>query len=297
MQIMYGLAGERHLDEWEVPWLPGHAGSSPVRIGNAAASQLQLDVYGEIADALAVARKGGLPSVPRLVDLTVTWLQHLEKIWSEPDNGIWEIRGEPQHFTHSKVMSWLAFRRVSEIRHLGKAERFRNRWRQLAARIHGDICRHGVDARGGHFVQAYGSRRLDASLLLLAIVGFLPARDQRIRNTVAAIEKDLIFDGLVLRYETDTRLDGLPKGEGAFLACSFWLADNYILLGRLKEARSLFERLISLSNDVGLLSEEYDPRARRFLGNFPQAFSHVGLVNTAINLSQAQCPATHRPGG
>ncbi len=288
LQIMYGLAGERRLDEWEVPWLPGYANSRPVRIGNAAAVQLQLDVFGELTDTLAMARGAGMPSMPRSVELSQTWLFHLEKIWREPDEGIWEVRGKPQHFTHSKVMTWLAFHRAAEAPHLGRAERYRRRWRRLAARIHRDICRHAVDPRGGYFTQSYESRRLDASLLLLALVGFLPPSDPRIRRTVAAIERRLLVDGLVIRYETRPGVDGLPPGEGAFLACSFWLADNYILLGRLEDARRLFRKLVALCNDVGLLSEEYDPRARRFLGNFPQAFSHVALVNTAFRLARAE---------
>jgi GH15 family glucan-1,4-alpha-glucosidase len=290
MQIMYGLAGERRLDEWQVPWLPGFAGSAPVRIGNAAAGQLQLDVYGEVADALALARKGGLRSGRRDVALTTSWLEHLAKIWRQPDNGIWEVRGKPQHFTHSKVMAWVAFKRAADSRGLGLGRAARARWGRLADRIHREICRHAVDPRGGHFVQAYGSPRLDASLLLLAIVGFLPPKDPRLRKTVAAIERRLMDEGLVLRYETDGRLDGLPKGEGAFLACSFWLVDNYALMGRLEDARRLFRRLLGLCNDVGLLSEEYDPRARRFLGNFPQAFSHVAVVNSAFGLMRAEGP-------
>ena len=288
MQIMYGLAGERRLDEWQVPWLPGFARSAPVRIGNAAAGQLQLDVYGEVADALALARKGGLSAGPRSINVFNSWLEHLARIWHLPDNGIWEVRGGPQHFTHSKVMVWVAFRRAADSPDIDPAAR--RHWGRLAARIHRDICRNAVDPRGGHFVQAYGSRRLDASLLLLAIVGFLPPEDPRLIKTVAAIERRLLVDGLVLRYETDRRLDGLPQGEGAFLACSFWLADNYALMGRREDARQLFLRLLGLCNDVGLLSEEYDPRARRFLGNFPQAFSHVALVNTAFGLMRAEGP-------
>ncbi|HEX7200346.1 MAG TPA: glycoside hydrolase family 15 protein, partial [Dongiaceae bacterium] len=243
-------------------------------------------VYGEIADAQAVARKGGLSIVKRSVALTTSWLEHLRKIWRQPDNGIWEVRGRPQHFTHSKVMCWVAFDRAAQAPHISRKER--QHWRRLAARVHGEICRYAVDPKGGHFTQAYGSRRLDASLLLLAIVGFLPPDDPRLVKTVAAIEQRLLVDGLVLRYETDRRLDGLPKGEGAFLACSFWLADNYCLMGRVEEARALFRRLVGLCNDVGLLAEEYDPRARRFLGNYPQAFSHVALVNSAFALKRAE---------
>ena len=235
-----------------------------------------------------MARKGGLTSVKRSVALTNSWLEHLARIWHQPDNGIWEVRGKPQHFTHSKVMAWVAFRRAADSPDLGRAAR--NRWGRLADRIHREVCRNALDPRGGHFVQAYGSRRLDASLLLLAIVGFLPPDDPRLTKTVAAIERRLLVEGLVLRYETERSLDGLPQGEGAFLACSFWLADNYALMGRLEDARRLFRRLLGLCNDVGLLSEEYDPRAQRFLGNFPQAFSHVALVNTAFGLMRAAGP-------
>lgn len=295
MQIMYGIAGERRLDEWQVPWLPGFADSAPVRIGNAAANQLQLDVYGEIADALALSRKGGIDSAPRSLELTTSWLDHLAKIWHQPDSGIWEIRGEPRHFTHSKVMAWVAFNRASDAAHMPRD--LRATWRRLADRIHRDICRHAVDPKGGYFAQSYGSDKLDASLLLMAIVGFLPPDDPRLVRTVAAIEERLMADGLVLRYETDRQLDGLPKGEGAFLACSFWLADNYTLMGRLKDARALFRRLVALCNDVGLLAEEYDPRAKRFLGNFPQAFSHVALVNTAIALGRAEGEKLRRLSG
>lgn len=285
MQTMYGVAGERRLDEWLIDWLPGYEGTKPVRVGNAAALQLQLDVYGELADVMTIARRGGLPPAPRRPELRKAILDHLESIWASPDEGIWEIRGTPQHFTHSKVMTWVAFDRASKAVRVGRADRAR--WKEIAAEIHADICNKAVDEARGCFVQAYGSTRLDASLLMLPIVGFLPPGDARIVKTVEEIEKHLLFDGLVMRYETESGVDGLPPGEGVFLACSFWLADNYILLGRLKEAEELFNRLVGLANDVGLLSEEYDPRARRMLGNFPQAFSHVALVNTALNLMHA----------
>jgi GH15 family glucan-1,4-alpha-glucosidase len=294
LQIMYGLAGERRLDEWELPWLPGYGGSAPVRVGNAAASQLQLDVYGEIANALALARRDGLGGLPRSSELRQTWLHHLEKVWREPDSGIWEVRGKPRHFTHSKVMAWVAFNCAAQSPHLGGAPSHRDHWRRMAERIHRDICKNALDSRGRHFVQSYGSRNLDASLLLLPIVGFLPAQDSRIRRTVEAIERRLVVDGLVMRYDSGSGVDALPPGEGAFLACSFWLADNYILLGRIEEARALFRRLVGLCNDVGLLAEEYDPRARRFLGNFPQAFSHVALVNTAFGLTREELPRRGR---
>jgi GH15 family glucan-1,4-alpha-glucosidase len=285
---MYGVAGERSLDEWEIDWLPGYENSTPVRVGNAAALQLQLDIYGELADTMAQATKGGLPPVPRRAEIREVFLQHLESIWRKPDEGIWEIRGAPQHFTHSKVMAWVAFDRAA--RNLQVPARERAHWKKVADTIHAHVCLHGIDPERNCFVQSYGSDLMDASLLLLPIVGFLPAKETRVRNTVREIEKHLFVDGLVLRYQTDTDVDGLPPGEGAFLACSFWLVDNYILLGRLDDAKRLLERLLKLQNDVGLLAEEYDPRAKRMLGNFPQAFSHVALVNSALNLLHAIQP-------
>jgi GH15 family glucan-1,4-alpha-glucosidase len=295
LQIMYGLGGERRLTEWEVPWLPGFEGSSPVRIGNAAVNQTQLDVYGEVLDALYHAHSHGLPpnqhgdAVGRVV------LRHLAKIWDQPDEGIWEVRGPPQHFTHSKVMAWVAFDRLVKIlEQRGSTGRALPRWRQARTRIHEDICSKAFDPDLGSFVQAYGSKALDASLLLLPLVGFLPPTDPRIIGTLKAIERRLVVEGFVLRYDTGEVVDGLPPGEGAFLACSFWLADNFILQGRMTEARELFERLLALRNDVGLLAEEYDPRLGRQLGNFPQAFSHVALANTAFNLTRSQGPAEQR---
>jgi GH15 family glucan-1,4-alpha-glucosidase len=285
IQTMYGVAGERRLDEWEIGWLPGYENSAPVRVGNAAALQLQLDIYGELADTMTQAIKGGLPPVPRRSEIREVFLHHLESIWREPDEGIWEIRGAPQHFTHSKVMAWVAFDRASRNTRVDKKERAR--WKKVADTIHAHVCLHGVDPEKNCFVQSYGSDLIDASLLLLPIVGFLPAKDRRIRNTVAEIERRLRVDGLVLRYETHSGVDGLPPGEGAFLACSFWLVDNYVLLGRMADAKRLLERLLKLRNDVGLLAEEYDPRAKRMLGNFPQAFSHVALVNSALNFLHA----------
>jgi GH15 family glucan-1,4-alpha-glucosidase len=298
LQIMYGLGGERRLTEWQVPWLPGYEGSSPVRIGNAAVKQTQLDVYGEIFDALYHAHFHGLPTVDRAIAIGRTVLGHLARIWRLPDEGIWEVRGPPQHFTHSKVMAWVAFdRAVKILEHLGDQvggdgaiERL---WR-IRDEIHEDVCCNGFDPALGSFVQAYGSKALDASLLLLPLVGFLPPTDPRIIGTVSAIERRLVVDGFVMRYDTGEVVDGLPPGEGAFLACSFWLADNYILQGRIAEARELFERLLSLRNDVGLLAEEFDPRLGRQVGNFPQAFSHVALVNTAFNLTRTQGPAEQR---
>jgi GH15 family glucan-1,4-alpha-glucosidase len=295
LQIMYGLGGERRLTEWEAAWLPGFEGSRPVRIGNAAVNQTQLDIYGEILDALYHAQSHGLPPNRHGDAIGRVLLDHLAKTWEQPDEGIWEVRGPPQHFTHSKVMVWVAFDRAVKIREQrGNSSRVVERWRQVRDRIHEDVCRKAFDPTLGSFVQAYGSKTLDASLLLLPLVGFLPPTDPRIAGTVRAIERRLMADGFVCRYDTGAAVDGLPPGEGAFLACSFWLADNFILQGRIGEARELFERLLALRNDVGLLAEEYDPRLRRQLGNFPQAFSHVALVNTAFNLTRSQGPAEQR---
>ena len=295
MQIMYGLGGERRLTEWEVPWLPGFEGSRPVRIGNAAVNQTQLDIYGEVLDALYHAHSHGLPPNQHGDAIGRVVLRHLAKIWDQPDEGIWEVRGPPQHFTHSKVMVWVAFdRMVGMLEQRGNTGRALPRWRQVRDRIHEDVCGKAFDRDLGSFVQAYGSKALDASLLLLPLVGFLPPSDPRIVGTVRAIEERLMADGFVCRYDTGAGADGLPPGEGAFLACSFWLADNFILQGRIAEARELFERLLALRNDVGLLAEEYDPRLGRQLGNFPQAFSHVALVNTAFNLTRSEGPAEQR---
>ena len=294
MRIMYGLGGERRLMEWEVLWLPGYEASRPVRVGNAAVNQVQLDVYGEILDALYLAHQHGFPTTERGVAIGQATLGHLAAIWREPDEGIWEVRGPPQHFTHSKVMAWVAFDRAIKILESGKAEGPIAAWRRLRDEIHEDVCRNGFDPELGSFVQAYGSKSLDASLLLVPLVGFLPPTDPRIVGTIHAIEKHLLVDGFVMRYHTGEGVDGLPPGEGAFLACSFWLADNYVLQGRIAEARDLFERLLALRNDVGLLAEEYAPSLGRQLGNFPQAFSHVALINTAFNLTRTQGPAERR---
>ena len=287
VQIMYGLAGERDLREWEIPWLPGYAGSKPVRVGNAASNQLQLDVFGEVMDALHQARAAGISGSEDAWQLQRALVAHLETVWEQADEGIWEVRGGRQHFTHSKVMSWVALDRAIKSAESFGAEGPLDRWKALRARIFDEVCTKAFDTRLNSFVQSYGSRQLDASLLLMPLVGFLPPDDPRVRGTVSAIEKRLVIDGLVLRYDTAKTDDGLPPGEGAFLACSFWLADNYVLLNRLDDAQALFERLLALRNDVGLLAEQYDPRAKRQLGNFPQAFSHVALVDTALNLARA----------
>jgi len=297
MQIMYGVAGERRLTEYEVPWLKGYEGAGPVRIGNAAAHQLQLDVYGEVLDALYQARRLGLASSDAGWKLERNLIEHLETIWDQPDEGIWEVRGPRRHFTHSKVMAWVAFdRAVRSVEEFG-LEGPVDRWRALRDRVHDQVCREGFDSEMNSFVQYFGSKELDASLLLLPLVGFVSPDDPRMRGTVAAIERHLLRDGFVARYNPTLGVDGLPGDEGVFLACSFWLADNYVLQGRHPEARSLFDRLLSLRNDVGLLSEEYDPRARRQVGNYPQAFSHVALINTAHNLTKVFSPAHHRAEG
>jgi GH15 family glucan-1,4-alpha-glucosidase len=298
LQTMYGVAGERRLPELTLDWLPGYAGSKPVRIGNAAVEQLQLDVYGELMDALHQARRAGLPPDPFAWSVERKLLEFLESNWQEPDEGIWEVRGPRQQFTHSKLMAWVAFdRAVKAVEGFG-AEGPVDRWRKLREQIHEEVCARGYDPSQRAFTQAYGSPELDAALLMMPLVGFLPAADARVRSTVEAIERELVRDGLVLRYRSHETDDGLPAGEGVFLLCSFWLADNYALLGREGDARALFERLLSLRNDVGLLAEEYDPSARRLLGNFPQAFSHVGLINTAVNLTSRQtAPAEHRTTG
>jgi GH15 family glucan-1,4-alpha-glucosidase len=293
-QITYGLGGERHLVEWEIPWLSGFNGAAPVRIGNAAHAQFQLDVYGEVLDALHQARMGDGRESDDAWHLQMALASHVEKVWSTADHGLWEVRSEPQHFTHSKVMAWVALDRaikaVEEFGYEGPVDR----WRATRDQIHAEVCERAYDRKQGCFVQAYGAPHLDAGLLMMPLVGFLPVTDPRIANTIKCIEERLIVNGLVLRYDTKLTDDGLPPGEGAFLACSFWLADTYILLGRHAEARALFDRLLGLRNDVGLLSEEYDPIARRFLGNFPQAFSHVALVTTGLNLDgTAQAPLPH----
>jgi GH15 family glucan-1,4-alpha-glucosidase len=288
LQIMYGVAGERRLSEWEVPWLCGFENSKPVRIGNAAHGQLQLDVFGEMMDALYQARRGGLPASEPAWAMECALLEHLASIWEQPDSGIWEVRGEPRHFTYSKMMAWVAFDRGIKSAQEFKLPAPLDDWRRIRDEIHNDVCANGYDQDLGYFVQAYGSKQLDASLLLIPSIGFLPATDQRVRGTIEAIERELVVDGFVQRYDTAQTDDGLPPGEGMFLACSFWLADAYQMLGRVQDAEKLFERLLALRNDLGLLSEEYDPDQRRLVGNFPQAFSHISLINTAHNLTRTK---------
>ncbi|TJZ51181.1 glycoside hydrolase family 15 protein [Streptomyces piniterrae] len=286
LQIMYGLAGERRLPEAELPWLSGYAASAPVRIGNAAVEQRQLDVYGEVLDSFHIARTAGLPAEPHAWNIQRALVDYLESAWREPDEGLWEIRGPRRHFVHSKVMAWVAADRA--IRAIEAYPRLRGdveRWRAMRSDIHREVCAEGYDAERGTFTQSYGSTELDAATLLIPRVGFLPPSDPRITGTIDAVRRELSHDGLVRRYSTEGRpIDGLPSGEGTFLVCSFWLADALALTGRRDEARALFERLLALRNDVGLLSEEYDPASRRQLGNFPQAFSHIGLVGTAFGL-------------
>jgi GH15 family glucan-1,4-alpha-glucosidase len=294
LQIMYGLAGERRLSELELDWLPGYAGARPVRIGNAAYKQRQLDVFGEVMDVLHSGERVGLLPTPDVWSLQRGLLEQLERVWHEPDEGIWEVRGGPQHFTHSKVMAWVAVDRAIKTVSKHGLHGPLQRWLALRDSIHEEVCARAYNRELGVFTQYYGSRALDASLLALPLVGFLPATDPRMRRTIEAIRQRLTVDGLVLRYAADAADDGLPPGEGSFLLCTFWLADNLTLLGERQAACDIYERLLTLRNDVGLLSEQYDPRARRLLGNFPQAFSHVALINTAYNLGQSQGPAEQR---
>jgi GH15 family glucan-1,4-alpha-glucosidase len=311
VQIMYGVAGERRLTEYEAPWLAGFENSRPVRIGNAAHEQLQLDVFGEVIDALFQARRLGVSPDPWSWSLEKMLLEFLEQRWKEPDHGIWEIRGPKRHFTHSKVMAWVAFdRAIKSVESFGLDGPLEH-WQAVRDEIHAEVCAQGYDRARRTFTQSYGATELDASLLLMSLVGFLPASDPRIAATVQAIERELLVDGLVRRYRTAVvdgagagagavpqPIDGLPPGEGVFLPCSFWLADVYVQLDRGDEARLLFERLLGLCNDVGLLSEEYEPGTKRLLGNFPQAFSHLSLINTAYNLTvHPDRPAHHRAKG
>ncbi len=295
-QIMYGIAGERSLYEHELAHLPGYEGSRPVRIGNAAHSQLQLDVYGEVMDAFYQAHRGGVANSADAWSVQRQLLAHLETVWREPDRGIWESRGEPQHYTYSKVMAWVAFDRGVKLVTEANLEGPADRWAAIAAEIHAEVCAKGWNEQLGSFVQAFGSDRLDGSLLLIPTTGFLPITDPRVLGTIAAIEKRLVVDGLVMRHDPSEKQLGLEHGEGTFLACSFWLADAMLMAGHRDEAEALFQRLLALRNDVGLLAEEYDVRAKRLVGNFPQAFSHVALVTTAANLWRAAKPAAQRSG-
>jgi GH15 family glucan-1,4-alpha-glucosidase len=297
MQIMYGVRGERRLEELELNWLSGYENSRPVRIGNAATQQFQLDVYGEVLDSMYRAHRAGIESNETDWNLQVALVSFLESKWEEPDEGIWEVRGGRQQFTHSKMMAWVAFDRAVKLIENCKCAARENleRWRKIRDEIHGQVCARGYNVAKKAFTQFYGSEELDASLLMMPLVGFLPATDERVRNTIEAVERELMEGGFVLRYRTrENNVDGLPGSEGVFLLCSFWLADCLHLIGRTEDGRALFERLLALRNDVGLLSEQYDPRAKRQLGNFPQAFSHVALVNAARILSQgansAACP-------
>ncbi|MDQ6911600.1 MAG: glycoside hydrolase family 15 protein [Verrucomicrobiota bacterium] len=288
MQIMYGVCGERRLEEYELPWLAGYENSQPVRVGNQASEQFQLDVYGELVGSMYRAHLAGIKSSEADWRLMVSLVEFLETKWEEPDHGIWEVRGDRQHFTHSKMMAWVAFdRAVKLVERCGcEAQTHIERWRKIRDTIHAQVCERGYSEKKKAFTQFYGSEELDASLLMMPMVGFLPPDDARVRATIEAIERELMQDGFVLRYRaTESKVDGLPGGEGVFLLCFFWLAECLHMIGRKKEARALFERLLALRNDVGLLAEEYDPRAQRMLGNFPQAFSHVALVNTARVLS------------
>ncbi|HWA96879.1 MAG TPA: glycoside hydrolase family 15 protein, partial [Pirellulales bacterium] len=287
LNIMYGLAGERRLTEIELPWLAGYEDSKPVRVGNAAHLQFQLDVFGELIDTMHTARRSGHECDENAWQVELKLADFLESAWKEPDEGIWEVRGPRRHFVHSKVMAWVAFDRL-----IRDAEEFGldgpvDRWRTVRQEIHDQICARGYDHQRRTFVQSYDSQDLDASLLMIPLVGFLEAGDPRVASTVEAIERELKLDGFVARYPSKENIDGLPPGEGAFLPCTFWLADNFALLGRIDDATRLYEHLLELRNDVGLLSEEYDPQLKRQLGNFPQAFTHVGLINTARHLRDA----------
>jgi GH15 family glucan-1,4-alpha-glucosidase len=294
LQIMYGIAGERRLTEWTAPWLPGYENSAPVRIGNAAHSQLQLDVFGEIMDVHHQARRRGLSTNESGWQAQLAFLKHLQEIWREPDEGIWEVRGTPQQFTHSKVMAWVAFDRAIKSAETFGLEGPLDEWHTLRDEIFEQVCTKGFDPELGTFVQAYGVKHVDASLLLMPSMGFLPVSDPRVQGTIATIEQRLLRDGFVRRYDTQDTDDGLPPGEGAFLACSFWLVDVFIMQNRMADAERMFRRLVALRNDLGLLSEEYDPRAKRLVGNFPQAFSHMALVNSAYNLTRSEKPVEQR---
>lgn len=297
LQPIYGISGEHRSDEITLDWLDGFEGSRPVRVGNAAYKQLQIDIFGSVIDTLYFARKSGLSLHEAAGGLQTELVHYLEDVWTEKDAGLWEVRGERQHFVHSKLMAWVAFDRAIRSVETSRLDGPLERWRRIREDIRKDILSRGFDEAKGTFVQCYGSQALDASLLLMPVVGFLPASDPRVRATVDAIEAELMRDGLVIRYDTDTGIDGLPDDEGAFLACSFWLADNMILQGRKKEARRLFERLLSLRNDVGLLAEQYDWRRGELVGNYPQAFSHFSLIDTAYNFAGARGTAREGTDG
>jgi GH15 family glucan-1,4-alpha-glucosidase len=297
LQIMYGLGGERRLEEYELPWLNGFGGSKPVRIGNAAFAQRQLDVFGEVLDAFQTSRVHNLKLDDQAWPITLELMTFLKDHWQDPDSGIWEQRGPLRRHTHSRVMAWVAVdRAIKAVERFGLDGPLRQ-WRHLRATIHREVCKHGYDEARNTFVQHYDGKELDAATLLIPQVGFLKPTDKRVVGTTAAIQRELMADGFVLRYATEQTRDGLPPGEGAFLMCSFWLADNLALQGRYDEARTMFERLLDARNDVGLLAEEYDPVGKRQLGNFPQAFSHVGLINTAHNLTKTKGPADRRAKG
>lgn len=288
VQIMYGIAGERMLSEREIKSLPGYEDSSPVRTGNAASEQFQLDLYGEVLDAFFCAYGKVEHVSAKDFALLQLLVEHLETIWEKPDDGIWEVRGGPQHFTYSKVMAWVALDRAIKIAESSKLDAPVERWKKARGVIHKQVCEKAFNKRLNSFVQHYGSQQLDASVLLMAMVGFLPPEDPRIRGTVEAIERHLTQDGLVMRYNTSTTEDGLPGSEGKFLACSFWLVSNLKLIGREADALRLFERLLYLANDVGLLSEEYDTQRKRLVGNFPQALSHIALIGVAYHLAESE---------
>jgi GH15 family glucan-1,4-alpha-glucosidase len=295
-QILYGVGGQRRIAEVELDWLPGYAGSKPVRVGNAAHEQFQLDVYGEVMDALHQARVHGLDPDDHAWSLQRNIMDFLEGAWDQPDEGIWEVRGPRRHFTHSKVLAWVAFDRAVQAVERWDLRGPLDRWRQLRAEIHDEVCREAFNVELGSFTQAYGSSELDASTLLIPLVGFLPADDPRVVGTINAIQRDLTRDGFVERYKVQEEnvVDGLPGGEGVFLPCSFWLVDALLMQERDEEARALFEKLLAIRNDLGLISEEYDPVGKRLLGNYPQAFTHVGLVNSAYNLSHHTGPSHQR---
>jgi GH15 family glucan-1,4-alpha-glucosidase len=293
LNIMYGLRGERRLTEAKLDWLPGYEKSAPVRVGNAAYKQFQLDIFGEVIDTLYQCREAGIKPKKSHGGVGQALIEYLESAWKKPDEGIWEVRGPRRHFTHSKVMAWVAMDRAVKAMGNGWLP-YKAEWVGLRDHIHQQVCEEGFNPDLNSFVQYYGSDNLDASLLMIPLVGFLPAKDPRIKGTLAAIEKRLMSkDGFVARYTPDKDVDGLPEGEGAFLPCTLWMADNYVLQGRKADARRILQRVLKIRNDVGLLAEEYDTKAKRMVGNFPQAFSHVGLVNTALRLN----PSTAKTAG